>query len=108
MVREGGEQIKSDAVPSKGGTLAGTTAGSVALTEINMGGVKITILYFSGYENDTTTDQTMSFPLAYTNAPTVVIGGSTLPAVSASASTITITAPDSTTAYSGTCLMIGV
>ena len=108
MAKQGGDQITEDQVPYLSGSLAGTTAGSVALTEINMGGVKITILYFSGYENDTTTDQTMSFPLAYTNAPTVVIGGSTLPAVSASASTITITAPNSTTAYSGTCLMIGV
>ena len=108
MVREGGEQIKSDAVPSKGGTLAGATAGSVTYSQINVGGIKIMMLYFNGYENDTTTNDTITFPVAYVNAPTAIAGNSTLPAMSATATVLTITSPDATTTYTGTAIIAGV
>ncbi len=96
------------AVANNSGTLAGTTAGSVKYYQVNLGGIKLFVAYFSGYENDTTTSQTITFPVAYTNAPTVVVGNSTLPALSATATTLTITAPDSTTTYTGTVLIVGV
>ena len=90
------------------GSLSGTTAGSVSYSQFNLGGIKIFTAYFNGYENDTTTSQTITFPIAYTNAPVVVTGNSTLPSLSASTTTLTITAPDSTTTYTGTVLVIGV
>ena len=103
----GGNQINEDQIPKLEGSLSGETAGSVSYRQINLGGVKIVILYFDGYENDTTTNQTIDFPIAYDNAPTVVVGNSTLPALSASATALTITAPDATTTYTGTAVVIG-
>ena len=107
MTRQGGEQISEDQIPRMEGSLAGTTAGSVSYRQINLGGVKVLVLYFNGYENDTTTSQSITFPIAYSNAPTVVVGGSTLPAMTASTTALTITAPDATTTYTGTALVIG-
>jgi hypothetical protein len=65
------------------------------------------VLYFDGYENDTTTNQTITFPIAYNNAPTVAVGNSTLPAFTTSTTVLTITAPDATTTYTGTALVAG-
>ena len=104
----GGNQINENQIPRTEGSLAGETAGSVSYRQINLGGVKIVILYFDGYENDTTTNQSIDFPIAYENAPTVEVGNSTLPTLSASTTTLTITAPDATTVYSGTAVVIGV
>lgn len=104
----GGNQINEDQIPRTEGSLAGETAGSVSYRQINLGGVKIVILYFDGYENDTTTNQSITFPIAFVNAPTVEVGNSTLPTLSASTTTLTITAPDATTVYSGTAVVIGV
>ena len=103
-----GNQIASDQLANYSGSLAGTTAGSVAYSQINIGGLKVMILYFNGYENDTTTNQSITFPIAFVNAPTVEVGNSTLPTLSASTTTLTITAPDATTVYSGTAVVIGV
>ena len=75
---------------------------------INVGGIKIMMLYFNGYENDTTTNDTITFPIAYVNAPTVIAGSSTLPAMSATATVLTITSPDATTTYTGTAIIAGV
>ncbi len=102
-----GNQIASDQLANYSGSLAGTTAGSVAYSQINIGGLKVMILYFNGYENDTTTNQTITFPIAYTNAPTVAVGNSTLPAFSTSTTVLTITAPDATTTYTGTAIAVG-
>jgi hypothetical protein len=104
----GGNQINENQIPRTEGSLAGETAGSVSYRQINLGGVKIVILYFDGYENDTTTNQSITFPIAFVNAPTVEVGNSTLPTLSASTTTLTITAPDATTVYSGTAVVIGV
>jgi len=104
----GGNQLNENQIARLEGSLAGTTAGNVTYRQINLGGVKIVILFFNGYENDTTTNQSITFPIAYVNAPTVVAGNSTLPALSASTTTLTITAPDATTTYTGTALIIGV
>ena len=104
----GGNQINENQIPRTEGSLAGETAGSVSYRQINLGGVKIVILYFDGYENDTTTNKSITFPIAFVNAPTVEVGNSTLPTLSASTTTLTITAPDATTVYSGTAVVIGV
>ena len=102
-----GTITSSNIAPAASGSLAGTTAGTVYYWQFNLGGIKIFVAYFSGYENDTTTNQTITFPIAYTYAPTVIVGNSTLPSLSASTTTLTITAPNSTTTYTGTVLVIG-
>ena len=107
MARQGGDQITEDMVPNTSGSLAGTTAGTVTYRQIDLGGVKVMVLYFNGYENDTTTNQSITFPIAYNNAPTVAVGNSTLPAFTTSTTVLTITAPDATTTYTGTALVAG-
>ena len=108
MAMQGGNQISEDQIPVSSGSLSGETAGSVSYSETNLGGIKITMVYFNGYENDTTTNQDITFPIAYGNTPEIVVGNSTLPALSASTTELTITAPDSTTAYTGFALIIGM
>ncbi|MEM4056512.1 MAG: hypothetical protein QW578_05700, partial [Thermoplasmatales archaeon] len=54
------------------GSLTGTTAGTVSYSQFNLGGIKIFTAYFNGYENDTTTSQTITFPVSYTNTPVIV------------------------------------
>ena len=107
MARQGGDQITEDMVPNTSGSLTGTTAGTVTYRQIDLGGVKVMVLYFDGYENDTTTNQTITFPIAYNNAPTVAVGNSTLPAFTTSTTVLTIKAPDATTTYTGTALVAG-
>jgi hypothetical protein len=104
----GGNQLAESQISSQSGSLAGTTAGSVSYKETNLGGVKTFIAYFNGYENDTTTNQTITFPIAYTNAPVVIIGNSTVPTLTASTTGLTITAPNATTTYTGTVTVMGV
>ena len=106
MTMQGGNQISEDQIPVSSGSLSGETAGSVSYSETNLGGIKITMVYFNGYENDTTTNQDITFPIAYGNTPEIVIGNSTLPALSASTTELTITAPDATTTYTGFALII--
>ena len=108
MAMQGGNQISEDQIPVSSGSLSGETAGSVSYSETNLGGIKITMVYFNGYENDTTTNQDITFPIAYGNTPEIVIGNSTLPALSASTTELTITAPDATTTYTGFALIIGM
>ena len=103
----GGNQIASSQIGILKGSLTGTTAGTVYYYQINLGGVKTFVAVFNGYENDTTTNQTITFPIAYVNAPTVIAGNSTLPTLSASTTALTITAPDATTVYSGTAIVSG-
>ena len=107
MTMQGGSQISEDQIPVLNGSISGETAGSVSYSQINLGGIKITMVYFNGYENDTTTNQTITFPIAYNNAPTVAVGNSTLPAFTTSTTVLTITAPDATTTYTGTALVAG-
>ena len=81
-------------------TLAGATAGTVVSTMPFQGEYKKFVAYANGYENDTTTAQSITFPVAFTNTPIVTQNTSGL-TVSVSTTTLTITAPDATTTYSG-------
>ena len=108
MTMQDGSQISEDQIPVLRDVISGETSGSAAYMEINLGGIKITMVYFNGYENDTTTNQTITFPIAYGNTPEIVVGNSTLPTLSASTTALTITAPDSTTVYTGFALIIGI
>ena len=86
---------------------AGTTAGTVNQDVIEYRpSYKKIMMSFSGYENDTTTDQTVDFPLAFSSYAVIVANNTGL-TISASTSGITITAPDSTTTYSGVVIVEG-
>ena len=85
---------------------AGTTAGTVNMYMPQQGDGKTVILTFNGYENDTTTNQTINFPVAFSVAP-LVVGNNTGLTLTASTTGITITAPDVTTTYSGTAAIMG-
>lgn len=95
-------------------TLGGTTAGSAVsngtLTYSStspLGSSKQYNITFTGYENNTAVNQTITFPTPFTAAP-VIIGnntGLTIPAPSTT--TLTITAPNSVTTFSGTVIVQG-
>ena len=68
---------------------------------------KRVLAYFKDYENDTTTNQTITFPTAYTYTPAVATNTTGL-TVSASTTALTITAPNSTTTYSGVVEVVGI
>jgi len=86
---------------------AGTTAGTVFMNVIKYSPqYKKILIYFSGYENDTTTAQTIDFPLAFATSA-LISGNNTGLTISATTSGITITAPDSTTTYSGIVIVEG-
>ena len=69
MSSQGGNKLSPDQIAGYSGSLAGETAGSVSYSQINIGGIKLTVVLFNGYENDTTTNQSFDFPIAYANDP---------------------------------------
>ena len=87
-------------------SMAGTTAGTIDMYMPAQGNGKTVILTFDGYENDTTTNQTINFPVAFSTVP-LVLGNDTGLTLTASTTGITITAPDVTTTYSGTAAIMG-
>lgn len=87
--------------------LAGTTAGNIYWAQPEQGTRKVFIAVADAYENDTTTNQTITFPTAYTYTPAVATNTTGL-TVSASTTALTITAPNSTTTYSGVIEVIGI
>ena len=103
-------------IESQPSSTAGTTAGTVQPYVIEYGtNYKKMIFQFSGYENDTTTDQTIDYPangaphdnsLNFTSTP-VISGNATGLTIEASTTGITITAPDSTTTYTGIIVIEG-
>jgi len=99
--------------PSTTGTTAGTVQPTVleypANTSGSLAGYKKMIFVFQGYENDTTTNQTLPWP---TNSPPHknTLGFNATPAIAANTTGLTITtlisgltiiAPNSKTTYSG-------
>jgi len=90
-----------------GGTLTGTTAGSVIYYMPFQGETyKKFIAYANGYENDTTTVQSIVFPTAFSTVANVTFNNTALTLIS-SLTTLTIFAPDSTTAYTGMIIVEG-
>jgi len=88
-------------------TTPGTTAGDVLMGFTEYGtSYKKMIITFEVYENDTTTAQTIDFPLAFSTSA-LVSGNNTGLTISATTSGITITAPDSTTLYNGIVIVEG-
>jgi len=86
--------------------LTGTTAGSIVYSMPYQGTIyKKFIAYASGYENDTTTAQTISFPVAFTNTPYVVTAPSGL--ISSTTTTSITLASGTTTTYTGWVIIEG-
>ena len=88
-------------------SLAGSTSGTVNWVMPQQGTDKKLVVTFSGYENDTTTDQTITFPVAFTTQAAVTANTTGL-SISVSLTTLTITAPDNTTAYNGVVIVEGI
>lgn len=88
-------------------SLAGTTAGSIEYAMPDQGTVKKFAAAVLGYENDTTTNQTITFPVPFVNPPGVTGNTSGL-TVSASTTELTITAPDAVTVYNGVIVVEGI
>ena len=61
----------------------------------------------SGYENDTTTNQTITFPIAFVNTA-IVSANNTGLTISASTTTLTITASDVTATFKGIVVVEGI
>ncbi|MEM3862254.1 MAG: hypothetical protein QW203_07225, partial [Thermoplasmatales archaeon] len=64
------------------------------------------IFNFSAYENNTTTNQSINFPIPFSTVATITTNTTGL-TISATTSGITITAPNSTTTYSGIVIVEG-
>jgi len=87
-------------------TLAGSTAGSITYSMPTAeGAYKKFVAYASGYENDTTTAQTISFPVAFTNTPYIVTAPSGL--ISSTTTTSITLASGTTTTYTGWVIIEG-
>jgi hypothetical protein len=81
-------------------TLSGTTAGNILWTMPFQGVYKSFAAYANGYENNSTTNQTITFPVAFANTPVITTNTTGL-SLSVSTTALTITAPNNTTTYSG-------
>jgi len=88
-------------------TTAGTTAGTVEMRFTEYSPIyKKLIISLSNYENDTTTNQTIDFPLPFSFSA-VLSANNTGLGVTANNTSITITAPDSTATYRGLMIFEG-
>ena len=86
----------------------GTTAGTVSMDAVEYRTeYKKYVITFSGYENDTTTNQTINYPLPFTTSA-VISANNTGLTISTTTTGITITTPDSTTTYSGIVIIEGI
>ncbi len=88
-------------------TQTGTTAGNLYYTQVSsLSTYKKVIINVSGYENDTTTNQSITYPTAFSTVAAVTANTSGL-TVSTSLTALTITAPDTTTVYNGVIVVEG-
>ena len=95
------------AVPINATTVSGTTAGSFVAHQVNFeAGYKKVIIYLDGYENDSTTAQTYTFPVAFSTIAEITSNTASVPVVSTSLTEFSI-APDTTTAYTGIIVIEG-
>ena len=79
-------------------TLTGTSAGSIVWSQPMQGSaLKLVVLYASGYENTTTTAQSISFTKAFTNTPAVLVNTTGM-SITVSATGVTLPASMTATA----------
>ena len=88
-------------------TISGTTAGTLVAYMPNPElYYKKVIIYLNGYENDSTTAQTYTYPVAFTTVAAITSNTASVPVVSTSLTEFSI-APDTTTAYTGIIVIEG-
>ena len=86
---------------------SGPTAGTVTMLLVNNSSYyKKYVIIFSGYENATTTNQTINYPLPFRNYAVITANNTGL-TVSTTTTGITITSPNSTSTYSGIVIVEG-
>jgi len=86
---------------------AGTTAGTIDMRFVEYSSShKKLIITFNGYENDTSTNQIIDFPLPF-NSYLIEFINTTGLSIAYTNSSMTITAPDSTTTYNGFMIFEG-
>ena len=91
-------QVVKSAVSSQ--SVTGTTAGSFTwVMPLQGSALKEVLIYFDGYENDTTTAQTVTYPTAFTDTPNID-NPSSVGGLSTDTTHLTIN-PDSTSKYTG-------
>lgn len=91
-------QYRANATPT---SVAAPTSGTVQYSQPFAGAAyKEATFYCAAYENDTTSAQTIAFPTAFTTPPIVSRNTSGL-TVKADTTSLTLTAPDTTTPYTG-------
>lgn len=88
-------------------TLAGTTSGQIIYDMPLQGSAKKLTIVADNYENDTSTSQSFTFPLAFTYQPAITFNESGL-TLTASTTELTITAPNATTVYNGVIIVEGI
>jgi len=87
-------------------TLTGTSAGSIIWSQPMQGSaLKLVVLYASGYENTTTTAQSISFTKAFTNTPAVLVNTTGM-SITVSATGVTLPA-SMTAAATGWIIIAG-
>jgi len=87
-------------------TLTGTSAGSIIWSQPMQGSaLKLVVLYASGYENTTTTAQSISFTKAFTNTPAVLVNTTGM-SITVSATGVTLPA-SMTAAVTGWIIIAG-
>lgn len=88
-------------------TIVGTTAGSIIASQPEQGAsYKKVVIYLDGYENDSTTAQTYTFPVAFVNTPVASVNTTSIAGMTISNSSVSF-APDSTTIYTGFIIIEG-
>ena len=88
-------------------TVSGTTAGSFVASMPEQGATyKKVIIYLNGYENDSTTAQTYTYPVPFSTVAEITANTASVPVVSTSLTEFSI-APDTTTAYTGIIVIEG-
>jgi len=87
-------------------TLTGTSAGSIVWSQPMQGSaLKLVILYASGYENTTSTAQSITFTKAFTNTPAVLVNTTGM-SITVSATGVTLPA-SMTAAVTGWIIIAG-
>ena len=88
-------------------TVTGSTAGSFDAKQILRGvDYKKIIIYLNGYENDSTTAQTYTYPVPFSTVAAITSNTASVPVVSTSLTEFSI-APDTATAYTGLIIIEG-
>ena len=94
-------------IPINDTTVSGTTAGSFVASQPNSEPkYKKVLIYLDGYENDTTTAQTYTFPVPFSTVAEITANTASVPVVSTSLTAFSV-APDTTTAYTGLIVIEG-